>query len=303
MNKFRTAHEGTDSMALAPDGQTVALGQYQELNFYRLSTGELTRTLHLKGSAAVWGLAFSPDGKEIAGCDAGSVWVWNLATGRAKQLPFSARYSTANVDVAYSPDGKTLVSCGPVLARWRVRGKKELPAWDLGPDLLTRAVAFAPDSATLAICSGSQEQKGTAVRSTVRLIDTNDGTVRGQLHWRGYPAESLTFSPDGLRIAGTGGPYLRVWDVEKQKELARLEPPDKQRSVARMENARFSPDGKWLAAAYDISIHVWDAATLRVAHSYRWGVGAIPRFEFTPNGLTVVAASRYGEVVVWDVEG
>jgi hypothetical protein len=32
-------------------------------------------------------------------------------------------------------------------------------------------------------------------------------------------------------------------------------------------------------------------------------LGAIQRFEFSPDGLTAIAASRYGDVVVWDVEG
>jgi WD40 repeat protein len=303
MNKFRTAHEGLDSMALAPDGQTLAVGHNQELCLYQLPAGERVRTIPLKGSAAVWGLAFSPDGKELAGCDTGSVWVWTLATGRGRQLPFTPRYATANVDVRYSPNGKTLVCVGPVLARWRVRGKKELPAWDLGTDLMTRAVAFSPDGATLAICSAAQAQKGTAFRAAVRLLDSESGQSKGELQWRGYPAESLSFSADGRRIAGTGGPYLRVWDLDAGRELAQLEPPDKQRGTARMENARFSPDGKWLAATYDLSVHVWHAETLRVAHSYRWDVGSIQRFEFSPDGLTGIAASRDGEVVVWDVEG
>src|SRR3954465_2742939 len=108
MNKFRTAHEGLDSLALAPDGGTLAVGHYQELCLYRLPDGALVRRLPLKVSAALWGLAFSPDGKELAGCAAGSVWVWNLTSGRARQLPFTPRYATANVDVRYSPDGRTL---------------------------------------------------------------------------------------------------------------------------------------------------------------------------------------------------
>jgi WD40 repeat protein len=303
MNKFRTALEGIDSMAVAPDGQAVAVGHYQELCLYRLTDGERVRTFALKGFAALWGITFSPDGKELAACDTGSVWVWNLATGRPRQLPLTPRNATANVDVRYSPDGRTLICVGPVLARWRTRGKKELPNRDFGAELMTRAVAFTPDSATLAVCSAAQAKKGTAFRATVHLLDAESGEQKGDLHWRGYPAESLSFSADGRRIAGTGGPYLRVWDLAAGKELAQLEPPDRQRGTAIMKDARFSPDGKWLAATYDLSIHVWDAATLRLAHSYRWGVGAIQRFEFSPDGLTAIAASRYGEVVVWDVEG
>jgi WD40 repeat protein len=303
MNKFRTAHEGIDSMAVAPDGQTVAVGHYQELCLYRLPEGVRVRTIPLKGFAALWGVAYSPDGKELAGCDTGSVWVWNLATGRGRQLPFTPRNATANVDVRYSPDGRTLICCGPVLVRWRARGKKVLPAWDLGSDFMTRAIAFTPDSSTLAVCSAAQAKKGTAFRATVHLLDAESGEPKSDLHWRGYPAESLSFSADGGRIAGTGGPYLRVWDVGAGKELAQLEPPDRHGGTAIMKDARFSPDGKWLAAIYDLSVHVWDATTLRLAHSYRWGVGAIHRFEFGPDGLTAIAASRYGDVVIWDVEG
>src|SRR5437016_287600 len=61
----------------------------------------------------VTSVAFSPDGKTVAsGCaDSRSVndtvWLWNVASGRA-----TATLSGQNTSVAFSPDGKTLAIGG-----------------------------------------------------------------------------------------------------------------------------------------------------------------------------------------------
>jgi WD40 repeat protein len=117
MRQFQLADEGLDSIAVSPDGETLAVGHYERLALYRLADGQVIRKFRLKGYPSLWGLTFSPDGSELAGID-GDVWVWNLTTGRTKQLKFPQPPTTASVDVTYSPDGKTLVGCGQRLARW-----------------------------------------------------------------------------------------------------------------------------------------------------------------------------------------
>jgi WD40 repeat protein len=67
------------------------------------------RTL-IKGSdAAVWGLAFSPDGQTLAAaCDDAKIRLWDPSTGQVI-LGLDGHAQRVNA-VAFSPDGGTLAS-------------------------------------------------------------------------------------------------------------------------------------------------------------------------------------------------
>jgi WD40 repeat protein len=183
------------------------------------------------------------------------------------------------------------------------RGRTALPAWDVGSDL-TQAIAFSPDGTRLAICRINAQERGKGYKPVVALLDSATGKPVREIKWTGYPLNGLAYSPDGARLVGTGGPYVRVWDTASGKAIARLEAPKKQRSTTHMRKPRYSPGGKWLAAVYDVWVHFWDAKTLRHASTYNWMVGSLQSVDFTPDGLTAVTVGRNtGTVVVWDVEG
>src|SRR5262249_22677241 len=63
--------------------------------------------------ASFIGTAYSHDEKTLAAARGdGTVWVWNLETGRALATLHGHQKLTVVSDVAFSPDGKRLVSVG-----------------------------------------------------------------------------------------------------------------------------------------------------------------------------------------------
>jgi RNA polymerase sigma factor (sigma-70 family) len=105
-------------MALSPDARTLAVTWDAKVHLYDTDTGKL-RVTPEKSYVGVWGpLAFTPDGKAVAGsivmqqteagwvAQRGSlVRVWDAATGKVRQTHSLAETIAA---MAFAPDGRTL---------------------------------------------------------------------------------------------------------------------------------------------------------------------------------------------------
>ena len=67
---------------------------------------------------------------------------------------------------------------------------------------------------------------------------------------------SISFSPDGKRLAAANGGTAKIWDATSGKEL--LDPG----ASKQINSVCFSPDGKRLATtSYDKTAKIWDATS------------------------------------------
>lgn len=65
----------------------------------------------------------------------------------------------------------------------------------------------------------------------------------------------------------------------------------------------WSPDGRWLAAAGDDEVRVWDAATGALARSFAGHSRFTVRLDWSPDSSRVASASHDGTARVWSVTG
>jgi WD40 repeat protein len=177
------------------------------------------------------GLAFSPDGTELAAgfCNVthlsrsgrleGKVRFWKLDGKDSlpapaavwKEVAFTGDHAKAASSLAVSPDGSTLVTGGfdNHVAVWDAATAKlrsDFQVKDSQGDGL--AVAFRPDGKLIAVATRT---------SSVALYDPvkgNAARIDGQASWAGG-ATTLAFSPDGTKLAAMGGKVLRVIDTTK----------------------------------------------------------------------------------------
>lgn len=78
----------------------------------------------------------------------------------------------------------------------------------------------------------------------VRIWDAETGTQLKILEGHSYLIYSISFSPDGTKIASGAGDYtLRIWDVETEELLKRVDGFD-----LSVVCVAFSPDGKTVAS-------------------------------------------------------
>ncbi|HAZ46299.1 MAG TPA: hypothetical protein DDW76_03870 [Cyanobacteria bacterium UBA11369] len=96
------------SVAISPDGQTIASGGSQQpIGLWNTASGKPVRIL-TEHSGRVYAVAFSPDGTTLAsGGEDNTIRIWNFHTGELLQ---TLRHLGPVMSVAFSLDGQTLVS-------------------------------------------------------------------------------------------------------------------------------------------------------------------------------------------------
>jgi WD40 repeat protein/serine/threonine protein kinase len=254
--------------------------------------------LVLPAPGDVTGLAYSPDGRQLAAATFdGPIHLWDAASGqKLATLKGAPRMSSW----AYSPDSRRLAAIGRDLA---------IRVWDggTGEERCTLGglarpffqVGFDPDGRRLVAVGGPATGVGYAARgTTVGLWDP--GTGRQLLTIKGPRAgiNQAAVSPDGRRLAsGCVDSTVRVWDAATGRELLTLKGhSDSVRHVA------FSADGRLLASVdVDWNARVWDAATGKQLHAYKLPRGLMGgELSFSPDGRRLVSRALRDQMRVWD---
>ena len=287
---------GVLSVALSPDGRTLASGDYDgTIRVWDAKTGEHKLTLreHTEG---VTSLSLSPDGRTLAsGSWDRTIRVWDAKTGEHK-LTFDGHKDGVR-SVMFSPDGRTLASGSYdySIQLWDAKtGEHKLTLE--GHRHYVRSAVFSPDGRTLA--SGSYDQ-------TIRLWDAETGESLQTLEGHTSGVLTVAFSPDGRTLAsGSYDQTIRLWDAKTGESLQTL-----RGHTHDVNSVAFSPDGRILVSAgsdytiqiYDDTIRVWDAKTgepLQTLRGHRAGVTSVA---FSQDGSTLASGSWDRTVQVWEL--
>jgi WD40 repeat protein/serine/threonine protein kinase len=262
------------------------LGITADPSLINFASGEIGR-MHLTGAdrGACFGAAFSRDGKLIAAAyQGGRVHTWERTTGNCLRT-FNTGHRLATC-VAFSPNGDLLAAgsgrpesiagslifldhLGGLLKIWDLNtGVEVFPCDSVSANVWS--VAFSPDGRHLAAAIGEYATATgghSFIPGEIRVWDTLTGQEIYILKGHRDCVWSVSFSPDGKRLASAAGPCgregkvpgeVKIWDMNTGLEVCTL------RGHSRViYGVAFSPCGRRLAtASADGTVKIWDGTPL-----------------------------------------
>lgn len=225
------------SLAFSPDSRHIAVMQlHSGVSIYDVATGQ--KDSGFNAGFAVYRLAFNQDGSRLA---VGSS-IRDLSTGRELFLRESPKRGEQGVfGVAFSSDGKRLATS------------------------LAAAYLIPKGGIKPADIAANQNVAGD-----IKVWDT----ITGQklLTLRGHTSEvfSVTFGPDGKRLASAGGRWNRGLET---------------RSAANQEGPA--------------DVKIWDTTTGRDLFTIRGHTGAVYCVAFSPDGKLLATGGRDKILRIW----
>ncbi|MGL4551913.1 MAG: WD40 repeat domain-containing protein, partial [Gemmataceae bacterium] len=242
--------------AFAPDGRTIALSEPDGLAVRDVTTGG-RRTLLPGGKDHAGSLAYSPDGRRVAGVfDGGKFIAWEVATGKRlldRNIDPEAAESSG---LAFSPEGTGLLYAladGQAYLHDLSRGTDRKVfnlTREASPSGMRWAVAWSPDGDRIAGADGQHVHLWDAVTGTAVLTWDH--------HHLRFASSAVAFSPDGRLLATMSGSYpgnvVKLWEVRTGLRVREFTG-----HLSNMRCLAFAPDGRTLATgAADATVLLWD---------------------------------------------
>ncbi|GAB3983378.1 hypothetical protein GCM10029978_089880 [Actinoallomurus acanthiterrae] len=286
---FAVAATGASAAAFLVPDRHVAAGSKAAHTTNQDSTSPL-KSFTLPGyTGGVHAVAFSPDGKTLAGgCDDHAVRLWDVATHTG--IATFTGHTNAVHSVAFSPDGRTLASGSEdsTIRLWNVATHTAFATLTANTDV--GAVAFSPDGRTLA---GSYEF------GHIMLWDVASKAETAWLTGKGIGGWSVAFSADGKTIAGgCVDNTILLWNAATHANIAAL----KVGPMGYMNSVAFSPDGKTLlSGADDNTVRLWNIATHANVASLAGHTSNVQSVAFSRDGKMFASGSGDGTIRLWDV--
>jgi WD40 repeat protein/tRNA A-37 threonylcarbamoyl transferase component Bud32 len=265
-----TRQPTTVSLAFSADGKRLAFGEMVPRGTPGVDQGGIRivsvppaaeSPVDIRTPRPLLAVAFSPDGRLLAGADRIGVHLWDLGGIREHRVVAEPDV----LDVRFSPDGRHLATA------------------TLNPDVNPWPDAVRDEVARMLAPTPAPRRHPPAVKIWRVADGRHVRTLPGQI--------SASFSPDGRHLAGARGNSVVVWDTETGEERHALAGP-----ADPVLKVRYADGGRRLVGFTRRGATVWDPESGRTVATVDGLSG--PGF-ITPDGRRIVGTG--GGIKWWDV--
>ncbi|KUK76386.1 MAG: Uncharacterized protein XD93_0948 [candidate division WS6 bacterium 34_10] len=294
------------SVAVSPDGQTVAVGEYLTAYVHHLSDGSLEQVLVYEHS--VDDLEFSNDSSMLAGGQGTyGVLLNDIETGsEIKRL-----HGGYNNYVAFSPDGE-YISTGNrdgIVWIWDLENYEKVKELEEDEPTWIKSIVYHPDGTLLAVTHWGKAVGGTPY---INIWDIEKEEIVEKIDLKlnvGTLANIFKFSSDGNLRAIIDRTddfkyFVKLYDMDSDEEVLKI---DIEKNPKDLD---FSPDSKLLAIGVQgAPVTIYDVETGELLYTFNqtgfeYGVSNwIYALTFTPDGKHVAVIRGDNSLELWRLPG
>lgn len=320
--------DGARRMAVAPDGNLVALADYRGATIVDALTGEQVVECDPEAEGLNV-LVFSPCGRWLYGADGtGHLLSWQSADGSLQARTRLLRERIGELTV--SADG-TYLACLDAEQRISLADPRNMSRLSWLHESTAESFAvirFAPRDALLAMGTfggvvwlvdversktvAQLDQSSSGIHAlcfgpggntlltggsdaTVRLWDLSTGHIAATMDTGGVPIGQLAVSPSGdLLIAATAS-SIRRFALTDRRPLPDPSP------TAPIDVVACSPDGRTFATAFARNLWLWDAPRRQVMRRFDRRAGDVTSLSWSPDGTCLAQGGWSDGVRVIDL--
>jgi len=298
---------GHGAAAWSPDGQRIVTNNPDDGDepippfIIDVRTGQTVRRLESPSVGSMHAVAWSPNGKLIAGAgwDAGA-FVWDAESGRLLHaLPRVHAHETRGV--AWSPDNRYFATCGMdrLVKIWDTSSGKLLHTFDDHPKAWALgSVAWSPDGRWFA---SADWQRDIKIRSTdTWQIEWDIDQQYARIGAGAGGDHTIAWSPDSERLAAVNASgEVVVWNLLAKGKCERLWAAEVHTSVIR--SIAWSPDGSRIASgSEDRTAKILDAATGRELLTLGGHIQMVKSVSWSPDGRRLASAADH--LHIWNAD-